>query len=69
MHHSLREMISLPHVLGTVPGLASQTAVPCSAVDNLLLDPGDQRRLAFHLGCGWSGATLLPCCMRPGFCY
>ena len=62
VHHSLREVISLPQLVGAVPDLAAQTCVPSSAVDNLLLDPGDQRRLAFHVGCGWSGARPHTCC-------
>ena len=46
----------LQGAIGQVPGLLAQTVVPSSAVHDLLLDPGNQLRCAFHLGCGWSGA-------------
>jgi hypothetical protein len=55
--HPVLLSVSLPRLLESVPGLASQTDVPRAApVHSLLLDPADCRRAAFHLACGWSGA-------------
>jgi hypothetical protein len=58
-HHPLLAAVSLRLALTAVPGLASQTAIPASGVQSLALDPRDPRRLAFHLGCGWSGVLRL----------
>ena len=55
--------VVLQGAMGQVPGLLAQTVVPSSAVHDLLLDPGNQLRCAFHLGCGWSGTVV---CMQAG---
>jgi len=53
--------------LTNIPGLAHETEIPYSAINNLDLDPMDPSRAAFELHCGWSGTppplppTSLPC--------
>lgn len=58
-HHPLLAAFNIRHALTGVPGLASQTAIPASGIHSMQLDPSDPRRLAFHLGCGWSGVLSL----------
>ncbi|GAB4817829.1 hypothetical protein N2152v2_004875 [Parachlorella kessleri] len=59
-HHPVLSSLHLRLALTAVPGLASQTAIPAAAIQWLQGDPLDERRLGFHLGCGWSGVVDLP---------
>ncbi|KAL4426389.1 hypothetical protein ABPG77_004683 [Micractinium sp. CCAP 211/92] len=58
-HHPLLASVNLRYALTAVPGLASQTPIPASGVHSMQLDPSNPCRLAFHLGCGWSGVLHL----------
>lgn len=59
-HHPMLACTTLRSALTAVPGLAAQAGgVPPCAVHSMQLDPLNPRRLAFHLGCGWSGVLDL----------
>ena len=59
--HPLLASFHLRGVLARAPSLAAQSA---SALHSLLVDPGDPRRAAFTLACGWAGAHLPAGCQQ-----
>ena len=48
-------VISMQKALAAIPGLSSETHIPASNLNQLLLDPLDDTRAGYTLGCGWQG--------------
>lgn len=59
--HPLLAAVRLRAALAAVPGLTAQTPLPGTALQSLLLDPCDPRRVAFSLPSGWQGERRMPC--------
>lgn len=50
-------VISLRRALAAIPGLSSETHIPDANLYQLLLDPLDDTRAGYTLGCGWQGKS------------
>ena len=64
-HHSQVDVVSLPSLVSGIRALAQEVGPVHSAVQALLLDPLDPRRMAFYLRNGWSGWGLTTCTTSP----
>ena len=49
--------ISMRKALASIPGLSAETHIPAPCLCQLLLDPLDDTRAGYTLGCGWQGGS------------
>lgn len=55
-HHEQVDAVSVAMLISRIPAVTQEAGSVRSAIQDLVLDPQDHRRLAFHLHNGWSGA-------------
>ena len=52
-------VMSMRKALAAIPGLSAETHIPKPSLFQLLLDPLDDTRAGYTLGCGWQGDAKL----------